>query len=73
MSIHVANREKLELLVVTMHAEGWSIRELCRRFKIGRNTVRASCATITGKGGKESSLFVRGLRAKAASTPICRL
>jgi transposase len=40
MSIHVANREELELLVVTMHAEGWSIRELCRRFKIGRNTVR---------------------------------
>ncbi|MDA8308631.1 MAG: IS21 family transposase [Deltaproteobacteria bacterium] len=40
MPLYIANREELELLIVTMHAEGWSIHALSRRFKIGRNTVR---------------------------------
>ena len=33
-------RIELEHLIVTMHAEGFTIRELSRHFKIGRNTVR---------------------------------
>lgn len=40
MPLYIANREELELLIVTMHADGWSIHALSRRFKIGRNTVR---------------------------------
>lgn len=40
MPLYVANREELELMIVTMHAQGWTIHALCRHFKIGRNTVR---------------------------------
>lgn len=40
MPLYIANREELELLIVTMHADGWSIHALSRRFEIGRNTVR---------------------------------
>jgi len=40
MPLYIANRQELELLIVTMHADGWSIHALSRRFEIGRNTVR---------------------------------
>lgn len=40
MADHVASRADLENLIVTMHAQGWKIRALCKHFKIGRNTVR---------------------------------
>ena len=40
MPLYIGNRQELELNIVTMHAGGWSIRALCRHFKIGRNTVR---------------------------------
>ena len=40
MADFVASREELENLIVTMHAQGWKIRALCKHFKIGRNTVR---------------------------------
>lgn len=36
----VRDRQEMEHLLVTMHAQGWTIRALCRYFKIGRNTVR---------------------------------
>lgn len=36
----IRNRKELEHLIIGMHNEGWSIRELKRQFKIGRNTVR---------------------------------
>ena len=40
MADFVASREELENLIVTMHAQGWKIRALCKHYKIGRNTVR---------------------------------
>jgi transposase len=40
MPLYVANRQELELLILTMHADGLSIHALSRRFGIGRNTVR---------------------------------
>ena len=40
MTLYVRNREELEHLIVTMRAEGWSIRSLCRHFQMGRNTLR---------------------------------
>ena len=40
MTLYIRNREELEHLIITMHAEGWSIRGLCRHFDMGRNTVR---------------------------------
>lgn len=36
----IHNRSELEHTLITMHKEGWSIRQLSRRFQIGRNTVR---------------------------------
>lgn len=38
--LYISNREELELHIVTMHADGWSIHALSRHFGIGRNTVR---------------------------------
>jgi len=38
--LYVRDRQEMEHLLVTMHAQGWTIRALCRYFKIGRNTVR---------------------------------
>jgi len=40
MPIIIHNKEEFYNLVVTKHAQGWSIRYLSRYFKIGRNTVR---------------------------------
>jgi len=40
MTLYVRNREELEHLIITLRAEGWSIRALSRRFQIGRNTLR---------------------------------
>ncbi|MCP4601257.1 MAG: transposase [Proteobacteria bacterium] len=40
MAIYIQSREELENLVVTMHADGWSIRGLARHFQMGRNRVR---------------------------------
>jgi transposase len=40
MALYVRDRQELEHLVITMHAEGWSIRALSRHFHLGRNTVR---------------------------------
>ncbi|MBI5233720.1 MAG: IS21 family transposase [Deltaproteobacteria bacterium] len=36
----IRDRKELEHLLITMHNEGCSIRELKRQFKLGRNTVR---------------------------------
>ena len=36
----IRDRQELEQTLIIMHNEGWSIRELMRRFQIGRNTVR---------------------------------
>jgi transposase len=40
MPLYVKNREELEHLIITMRAEGWTIRALCRHFQVGRNTLR---------------------------------
>jgi len=36
----ISNRQELEQALILMHQEGKSIRELCRQFQLGRNTVR---------------------------------
>lgn len=36
----IYNRQELEQALILMHREGRSIRELCRQFQLGRNTVR---------------------------------
>ncbi|MBE0461617.1 MAG: IS21 family transposase [Candidatus Aminicenantes bacterium] len=36
----IHNRQELEQALILMHREGRSIRELCRQFQLGRNTVR---------------------------------
>ncbi len=36
----IRNREELEQKIITMHAQGRSIRALARYFEMGRNTVR---------------------------------
>ena len=36
----IRDRNELEHTLITMHNEGWSIRQLQRQFQIGRNTVR---------------------------------
>ena len=36
----IRSHKELEHKVIIMHAEGWSIRELSRRFHLGRNTIR---------------------------------
>ena len=38
--LYVKDRRDLEHQVVTMQAQGWSIRSLARHFGLGRNTVR---------------------------------
>jgi len=40
MTLYVRNREELEHLIITMRAEGWTLRGLCRHFQMGRNTLR---------------------------------
>ena len=40
MAHYIRNREELEHLIITMHAQGWSIRALSKHFEVGRNTVR---------------------------------
>ena len=39
-TLFIASREDLEHQLVTLHAQGWSIRSLSRHFGVGRNTVR---------------------------------
>ena len=36
----IHDRQELEQTLILMHQEGRSIRELCRHFQLGRNTVR---------------------------------
>ncbi len=36
----IRDRSEFEHTLITMHNEGWSIRELQRQFQLGRNTVR---------------------------------
>ena len=36
----IHDRQELEHMLITMHNEGCPIRELMRRFHMGRNTVR---------------------------------
>jgi transposase len=36
----IHNRQELEQALILMHHEGRAIRELCRQFHLGRNTVR---------------------------------
>jgi len=36
----IHNRQELEHMLILMHHEGRSIRELCREFHLGRNTLR---------------------------------
>ncbi|MBW2605822.1 MAG: IS21 family transposase [Deltaproteobacteria bacterium] len=38
--LFIRNREELEHQIITLHAEGWSIRALTRHFAMGRNTIR---------------------------------
>jgi transposase len=38
--MYVRNREELEHLIVTMHAQGWTLRAMSRHFQMGRNTLR---------------------------------
>jgi transposase len=40
MIVWVRNRQELEHQIVVLHAQGWSIRALCRHFAMGRNTIR---------------------------------
>jgi transposase len=40
MVVFVRNRQDLEHQIILMHAEGWGIRALSRRFNMGRNTIR---------------------------------
>lgn len=40
MTNFIHSREEFERLLVTMHAEGWSIRALVRHFSVSRNMVR---------------------------------
>ena len=40
MVVFVRNREDLEHQIIILHAQGWSIRSLARRFDMGRNTIR---------------------------------
>jgi transposase len=40
MVIFVRSRGDLEHQIILMHAEGWGIRALSRRFDMGRNTIR---------------------------------
>lgn len=40
MVLYVRDRQELHHLIVTMRAEGWSVRALSRHFHVSRNTVR---------------------------------
>jgi transposase len=40
MVVFIRNRQDLEHQVVLLHAQGWPIRSLARRFAMGRNTIR---------------------------------
>jgi transposase len=40
MVVFIRNRQELEHQIILLHAEGWSIRALARRFDMGRNTIR---------------------------------
>ncbi|MBC8492633.1 MAG: IS21 family transposase [Chloroflexi bacterium] len=40
MTTFIQSREEFERLLVTMHAQGWSIRGLVRHFSVSRNMVR---------------------------------
>ena len=40
MVVFVRNRQDLEHQIIILHADGWSIRALCRHFAMGRNTIR---------------------------------
>lgn len=40
MPHYIRNREELDHLVITMHADGWGVRTLARHFGVGRNTIR---------------------------------
>jgi transposase len=40
MVLYVRDRQELQHLIITMHAQGCSIRALSRHFGVGRNTVR---------------------------------
>jgi transposase len=45
MVLYVRDRHELHHLIVTMCAEGWSVRALARHFGVSRNTVRRMLRT----------------------------
>ena len=49
--LYVKDRRDLEHQVVTMQAQGWSIRSLARHFGLGRNTVRPHSSPERGPAG----------------------
>lgn len=42
MVLYVRDRQESHHLIVTMRAQGWSVRALARRFQVSPNTLRAS-------------------------------
>jgi transposase len=65
MPLYVRNRDELEHLVVTMHAQGWTIRTLSRHFHMSRNTVRR----ILRKNGSQRNHGHDILAEKKRQTP----
>jgi len=60
MALYVRNREELEHLIITMRAEGWSIRSLCRHFQMGRNTLRRILRKKDSERNKGHDLLAQG-------------
>jgi len=56
----IGNRKELEHTVLIMHNEGWSIRELARRFKMGRNRIRRILAGHNDRRDKGHDVLKRG-------------
>lgn len=59
MGLYVRDRQELEHLLVTMHAQGWSIRALSRHFGVGRNTVRRMLRRNTAQRQQGHDLLIQ--------------
>jgi transposase len=58
----IRDRKELEHMLIIMHKEGWSIRELRRRFQMGRNTIRRILRAHEERRNNGHDVLQKGLK-----------
>jgi transposase len=58
----IRNRVEFEQILITMHNEGWSMKQLERHFQIGRNTVRKILRAHQARRDSDHDVLIKKLK-----------